>query len=63
MNKHDRTRAIQHRLADTVRTQTRKQTRKNTIADTTEDKYAALHGLAFALEDEQGRATMNMPRL
>ena len=62
MNKHERTRAIQHRLADT-REQTRKQTWKNTIADTTKDKCAALYGLALALEDEQGRATMNMPRL
>ena len=62
MNKHERTRAIQHKLADT-REQTRRQTWKKTIADTTENNCAALHGLAFALEDEQGRATMNMPRL
>ena len=58
----DMNKAIQHRLADT-REQTRKQTWKKTIADTTEDNCAVLHRLAFALEDEQGRATMDMPRL
>ena len=58
MHGHEQTRAIQHRLADT-----RKQTWKKTIADTTEDNCAVLHRLAFALADEQGRATMDMPRL